>query len=124
MTNDPHFDRDAFVAMTEGDAEFQRLLAHVFNTDTRKRIDSLRALVAAGDTKTANRQAHTVKGSAGNICAPRLQELALQLEHTDPAAEPAKADRLVESLAGEFDVVRTLLSEYVSAAEVEEDAGT
>ncbi len=117
MNEEIHFDVNAFAKLTDNDPEFQRELVGLFRTDTRERIDSLRALVADRESERAMRQAHTVKGSAGNLCAVRLHALALELERTDPAAEPRKAERLVDELDREYETLMAIFAEHGMAME-------
>lgn len=50
-------------------------------TDIPERVDALAAALAAGDLGVGQREAHTIKGLAGNGAAPLLQALALESEN-------------------------------------------
>lgn len=84
--------------------KFLTELIDIFLADTPARLTELATATAAGDTKTATRAAHSIKGSAGNFGATTLAQLALEVEHAakaghldevrakTPALEKAAAD--------------------------------
>lgn len=89
-------------------------LVSLFLRDTPERLHELveRPL---DPTRTA-RVAHAVKGSAGNLGAQVLQDLASQLEQAGQRGEsPAVLHRLVESLELEFRRVEQHLRELLAA---------
>lgn len=68
-------------------------LIDIFLQDTPLRLKELATATAAGDTVTATRAAHSIKGSAGNFGAAGLSRVALEMETA------AKAGRLDEVAA-------------------------
>jgi two-component system, sensor histidine kinase and response regulator len=57
------------------DAEMLELVLQTFYDDTPRRLEALRAALAEKDADAVQRQAHSIKGSAGTIGALTLQEL-------------------------------------------------
>ena len=62
------------------DAGFLRELIEIFLQDTPERLKELDAALASGDSATATRAAHSIKGSSSNFGALRLSQLAHQIE--------------------------------------------
>ncbi|HWP17899.1 MAG TPA: response regulator [Burkholderiaceae bacterium] len=81
--------------------------------------DELRALIGRGQTRAAQRLAHTLKGLAGHIGASRVQDAAHALEHhlaappaaTDPAAAWPLHAALEAELAPLIEALRAALPE-------------
>jgi HPt (histidine-containing phosphotransfer) domain-containing protein len=78
-------------------------LLQVFEAETSRRLVELRDAVARGDGGTAERLAHSQKGSSGSIGALRLQRLSSELELRARNGElDASATKLVDELADAF----------------------
>jgi two-component system, sensor histidine kinase and response regulator len=54
-------------------------LVDLFEQDSLARLAALRAGIARGDAMAVAREAHALKGSSGNIGAPRLQGVCAEL---------------------------------------------
>jgi HPt (histidine-containing phosphotransfer) domain-containing protein len=63
-----------------GEPDVLREVLTTFITDVPRRIDALVEAAAGGRGGDVARGAHSLKGSAGNIGARRLQQLAADLE--------------------------------------------
>lgn len=81
-------------------SDFPILIAS-FVRDGRQRIDALRRALSAGDGEQARQQAHSFKGSSGNLGALRVTGLCLDIEqyagHDDLAAAAALMDTLEQT---------------------------
>lgn len=71
-------------------------LLSLFVNDTRVRIAAIRTAIADQNGETRRQAAHALKGSAGNVGARRVAELAAYVEKN--AATPADVDRLEEEV--------------------------
>ena len=93
-------------------------LLRKFAASNRQVAEQTRAALAKGDTDSARRLAHTVKGLAGNIGAGALQETARQLEDelSQPAASPA--------LPGLLDRFETELQSVIQTLDARLPAGS
>jgi HPt (histidine-containing phosphotransfer) domain-containing protein len=60
--------------------EFLREIIAIYIEDTPKRVAEMRAALAAGDTPSFARAAHTIKGSSANVGAAVLKSVAERLE--------------------------------------------
>jgi HPt (histidine-containing phosphotransfer) domain-containing protein len=81
------FDEQSLLGRVGDDAELARTIMHAFLDDLPKQLDALTKLVTIGDTKGAERQAHTIKGAAAAVSGSQLVQLALVLEHNAKAGD-------------------------------------
>jgi HPt (histidine-containing phosphotransfer) domain-containing protein len=89
----------------DGGDTFLREIIGIFLEDTPKRLAEIDQSLAAGDTATFVRAAHTIKGASSNVGAAALRAVAEQLEHH------AKKDGLVDVAA----LIAQLKTEFASA---------
>lgn len=83
-------------------------LIDLFLKDAAKRIALLESADGA-ETDTIKEQAHSLKGSGGNIGARRIAALSEQLEEN--ASDSDKAKRLITEIKSEFENVKRILSD-------------
>jgi CheY-like chemotaxis protein len=98
----PMIDHDALAAHYPGRPEFIARLLGVFATGAAARLAGLDEAIAAGNLRQIVELAHAVKGSAGNIMASPLADLARQTEHAARDSQPdalALAARLKDAIA-------------------------
>ncbi len=87
MDNAPLFDRDAALERLDGDAELLDEVVGIYREDAPQILGNLETAISARDARTAEREAHSLKGSSANIGAIRLQQASLIAEktaHQDP----------------------------------------
>lgn len=100
----------------DGGDVFLREVAAIFLEDTPKRIAELDQSLAAGDTATFIRAAHSIKGSSANLGAMALRAVAEQIEHQGKKEGLAGVAPLIPGLKTEFDRARTALNELLPPA--------
>jgi HPt (histidine-containing phosphotransfer) domain-containing protein len=91
----------------EPDVLHQVLLTFV--DDVPRRLAALTEAAAAGRRDDAARAAHSLKGSAGNIGARRLQELAGHAEDAARRADPADLSAHAQAVRVEFERVEAAI---------------
>lgn len=94
-----------------GDQQLLRELVGIFVDDGPKRLEALRAAMAAADAQQLEQIAHSLKGSAAILGAVRLQESARALEE---AARNGFADNnahLVPELVHEVERVTAFFAD-------------
>jgi len=98
-----------------GGPELQRKMIDLFLTHAVERMDQIRDGVAGGVAQKAETGAHTLKSSAGNVGAQRVQKLAQDAESLAEAGDLEGLKGLLPSLEKEFDAacgaLRTVLGE-------------
>ena len=83
-----------------GDAEIVQEVLTVFQTDTATRLESLQAAAAASDMPRVKSQAHSIKGSAGQVGAIGMAALCQRIEQQ--AGQGAQVAPLVGELTEAF----------------------
>jgi HPt (histidine-containing phosphotransfer) domain-containing protein len=77
---DPLVNRDSVMARFDGDANLFREAAELFCSSIPRLLAHLHEAIAAGDSNTVARTAHTIKGSIGNFGGKSAVEAAERLE--------------------------------------------
>ena len=87
-------------------ALFDKLLNRIAS-EVNKNLDDMAASIASGDMQTLSAQAHTLKGSAGNLSITYVYEDSMALEHAAKANDAAHAAECLTTL-------RATAAEFVS----------
>ncbi len=92
-------DEVSLAEVVDGDVEFLRELARLFGEETPHLLADMGQAIESGDRALLQRAAHTLKGSAGNLCGKRAAEAALLLEQFAQAGDFVQA-RQAHTLLG------------------------
>ncbi len=118
----PGLDLKAALARVAGKTKLLRKLLVSFRDAQAEVIDRIRSAHTSGDDATAVREAHTVKGLAGNIGAVRMAEVAARVE---ALLKTGESDGFVEALADmeiELSDLRGRIAAGLGAAEADAPA--
>ena len=91
------------------DREFAQEVVTAFLDDLPVQIRKLREFLRTGDAGGACRQAHTIKGAAGNIEAPAIRALAVDLEKAGRDGRLEEALNILPQLDAAFARLREAL---------------
>lgn len=80
MDDNPVFNIRQLLQSTDGDQELAGQITGMFLGDTPAQISALNAALDAGDAKTAERVAHSIKGAAATVGGDRLRHTAFACE--------------------------------------------
>lgn len=109
MAETPVLDRAVLDSLREltapGEPDVLTEVLQMFLQEVPARIARLRNAWTAGDIQEMYRAAHSLKGSAGNIGAQRLFDVAKQLDERGRAGDLANSAPLVDALAAEYEKV-------------------
>jgi HPt (histidine-containing phosphotransfer) domain-containing protein len=119
----PVLDIEAGVERLMGDRAMYLRAAARFRSGYRDSAQAIRSALGAADTTLAHRLAHTLKGAAGMIEAPRLHVAALVLEATlrdggDTGLALARLDSALAEVLCELDTMNLLVDAAPSRAPV------
>ncbi len=78
----PPVDKERLMEVVAGDKEFEKELIILFREELLIRGNSMEKALDAGDMETLRKEAHSTKGSSGNIGAANLQDIAAKLQHS------------------------------------------
>ena len=81
--------------------DFDTLVASYIR-DGGQRLQALHDALAAGDAEAVRQQAHSFKGSSGNLGALRVTGICLEIEQYARERDLAAAGTLMEALENQF----------------------
>jgi HPt (histidine-containing phosphotransfer) domain-containing protein len=106
----PLVDPDRLRTLRDDYGDLATDLLALFETTAAATLDELRAALDAGDRDEVRRLAHRLKGSARNVGATGMAELAAALEQ-DPPDAPAALGALAAALEPTCAQLRATLAE-------------
>ncbi|MCP4348966.1 MAG: response regulator [Desulfobacterales bacterium] len=105
------FDRADLLYRAEGDETICEEVLDLFLQEIPGKIENLRTAVEDNDAKKTRMYAHAVKGMSANLGAPRLREVAAEMEIAGKKDELDKACSLMDILEQEFEEFKSVASE-------------
>ena len=100
-----------------GGPELQGKMIGLFLTHATERLDQIREGLSNGSPEKSETGAHTLKSSAGNVGAQRVQKLAQDAESLAEAGKLDELQALLPSLEGEFDAACQALRKVLEGIE-------
>ena len=99
----------------DGDPELLLDLINMFLDDGPSKVQAVQEGIAAGDFDKAERAAHSLKGSSGNLGAVRVQDVAESLQVAGRSRDQASVDGLVDSLVSSLDAAEAELRRILAS---------
>jgi signal transduction histidine kinase/CheY-like chemotaxis protein/predicted hydrocarbon binding protein len=99
---DVPLDIETALGRFDHDKEFFREMLQEFLNHVPEQLQILDEGVKQGDAKMVEREAHGLKGAAGNLSVKRLADLALQLELLGRAKDLAGTKEIIDNLKSEL----------------------
>ncbi len=93
----------------QGDAIFYKVIVDVFLDTTRKNLKIIRQSLKSNDFEKIKFSAHSIKGSAVNIGAEEIYEIAEEIESMGKNQNSTQIERSIELIEKEL----VLLNEFV-----------
>jgi CheY-like chemotaxis protein len=93
-----------------GDEELLKEFIEVFNEDAPGLLQALRSAIPEGDSASAARAAHSLRGLAANFSATSVVEAASLIEHAAKSGDLTDVDALLERLSSAVSQLRVSLS--------------
>jgi len=101
-----------FMARLMGDETLGRMVIGEFLEDIPRQMDALRSFLAASDTTSAHRQAHSIKGASANVGGEALRVVARDAEAAGQAGDLDAIIALVPDLEMQFARLRGAILEF------------
>jgi|GEM_PF-213105 len=108
------FDYEDFMERMMGDSDLAQIIQDGFMEQAPKLLDEIRAHVGAEDTAKAGMAAHSLKGSAANMSALRVMEIAHQMEQACKVKDLAGMRTLLPALEQSFLEFKSVLETKTS----------
>ncbi len=105
------FDRQWLVKRFMDDEDLVREVLTAFRQDTPALLAALREAVESGDADQIRRRAHAIKGTAGDIGADALREIAARIENAGAQEDADEAAALLPLLIEQLDNLMNILAE-------------
>jgi PAS domain S-box-containing protein len=114
--NDPavQLDRACMLERVEGDQELLNELIQLFVDDSPNLLAAMRAALIDGNMQVLERNAHSMKGAAGNLCAAETAAAAAKLEKDAKSGDTAACAQSLASLERAVEILLPLLTQGVS----------
>jgi signal transduction histidine kinase/CheY-like chemotaxis protein len=106
------FDREAALAMIDGDTELFRELAGLFLTESVDLMEQIHVSIAERNAKGLERAAHSLKGSTAAFCAEAARVAAQTLENMGAHGDLDHVDDVEDELRCEMTRLVSALAEY------------
>ncbi len=103
------FDKSALLEKLGNDEEVYTEVIQLFLEDIPLKIEQLQEAFANNDTAVVKREAHTIKGAAGNVGALALQETANQIENAVRENQGTQKEEMLFKIKEEFGKVKKIL---------------
>lgn len=97
----------------EGDPEFMLDLINMFLEDSPSKVAAIQAGLAVGDFDRAERAAHSLKGSSGNLGAHLVYDICEKLQQSTRKHQLAASRRLAPVLAENYSAAEQALKKIL-----------
>jgi HPt (histidine-containing phosphotransfer) domain-containing protein len=111
---DVTFDREKFLSKFDGDLEVAAEIATIFIEDSARMLGAVRTAAETGDWKRLKEEAHSLKGTVGNMSAVRGYQLALDLEGVALRGDATEAGGKIAEIEGEMEALLTALKDFIA----------
>ncbi len=86
----------------EGDRKLLKRVMDGFMAEVKKQLKSMRQAITEGNSKTVQREAHSIKGGAANLTAQNLADLALAIELSADRNDLERSAHILSDFEMEF----------------------
>ena len=111
---DVTFDREKFLSKFDGDLEVAAEIATIFIEDSARMLGEVRTAAEAGNWTKLKEEAHSLKGTVGNMSAGRGYRLALELEGAALRFDAPAAGAKIAEIEGEMEALLTALKDFIA----------
>ena len=106
LTNAPEtntFDSDAALKHVEGDRDLLDEIIRIFSEQCPKTMYEIQNAIRAADLPVLERAAHSLKGSASNLCATGVTQAAAELEESARSGDSSRSREQFQGLESEVE---------------------
>ncbi len=110
-------DRRALVEKLLGDQDLANDIIAGFVAEAQGQLAAMEKSLETGDLAALAKQAHTLKGGSGNVCATPLHRAARGLEHAAKSGDLEAARRQLQSIRRELQRLKAQVSETTKTSQ-------
>ncbi|PIE03321.1 MAG: hypothetical protein CSA81_02655 [Acidobacteria bacterium] len=99
--------------ISEGDMDFERDIIEMYLMDTEERIQTIESLAASQNWDDLKREAHTLKGSSGNIGVKKTFSLCKNLESACTEHDTGRVNQLISEIRHTAAGVKDYFTNYL-----------
>lgn len=93
-----------------GGKQFVQKIVNSFHRNVSQKIESAKEGVRSGNLEAVERAAHSIKSSAGNLGAARLEEISGNIEKIAESNEDINYDELILKLENAYNEIKPELN--------------
>jgi HPt (histidine-containing phosphotransfer) domain-containing protein len=108
----PALDIERLSTLVGDDPQFMEELCRTFLASSSRLLEELRQAVARQERAGIKAIAHKLKGGAGSVCAQRITDLSLALEHTALFAPVTELIGVVEQIQAALGECASVIESY------------
>jgi HPt (histidine-containing phosphotransfer) domain-containing protein len=97
------FDIDAALERVEGDRDLLEEIVRIFSEQCPKTMSEIDSAIRAADLPRLERAAHSLKGSASNLCATGVTQSAAELEASARSGDLSRCREQIKALESEVE---------------------
>ncbi len=97
----------------DGDRELFKEVVELFLNNYPSLLSEIRVAISNSNSKALEREAHSIKGSAGNLSAKRVYDAASALEEIGKSGDLSNAEEAYKVLEKEIEALRPVLEELI-----------
>lgn len=102
-------DLDQLAMISEGDAEFEKVLIDSFFESVGESLDLLERHLHDGQWESCGRDAHKIKGACATLGATGMRQIAMELEDICRAGATETVEKHAGALCEEYEKVQACL---------------
>lgn len=107
------FDLKGLLERVLEDEDLARELMRTFLEQTPDQISTLKSHITNGETQSAERLAHSIKGAAANLGGEALRAVAYEMEKAGKAADLQAMASMLPELEKQFDILKAEMERFL-----------
>jgi PAS domain S-box-containing protein len=115
VTNSSEWNKDTLIKRMMNDEDLVKNILSVFVHELPQQVNALLQVLKNKELKAIERQAHTIKGAAGNVSATGIQETAKELEMLANSKDIDKIADRIHELERQVQTTITAMEKYINS---------
>lgn len=103
-----------FLDEMDNDYETVEMIVSQYITSLEEQLKNMKKLLDESSYSVLSREAHSIKGGARNLMAPRLEKVSMELETLIAGQDRGKITKGIENLESEFLIYKDYVKDNLS----------